>query len=205
MSKDDDNVDNPNKDDKNKSGDDKETLDDMLENVKLEDEQTDNANQNASTQDTSDDSKIDTKQVLDEVDKTNKRLDAFEELERTKLLNADIESASTTVAEIAKVDPRIAKGHLYALAEENKKFAKVFEQRMDHPDVFQKALKKVGEELFEANKVKVDPQLANDQDALTNANNLGQQNAQVQEKNQEWAGKKDGEFLSEFNQLAQSG
>ena len=116
------------------------------------------------------------------------------ESEQQRLINEAVDNAVETINDGVDGDKRLADSFLNSQYQRDPNFKKVFDNRAENPEAYEKALGVLKTEWAGMNQNRIDPQIAENQRALKDSQQAGS-TYQTQEVDQELAGMSDGDFM----------
>lgn len=96
----------------------------------------------------------------------SEKLSSKEQKEYVDAQMRDLDEAIKTIGKDVEIDPMFIEGALHTTYNRDKNFQKIFDNRAQNPEAYQKALSVISQQLKVKSSVKMDPQLAENSRAL---------------------------------------
>jgi len=137
-----------------------------------------------------------------QVSDVNSRLSNFENNQKVETTKQAISSAVDQVNEVVKQDPDIVESFLNVRYNNDKQFAKIWDNRDQNPSALKEALSVVSRDMQDKFAVVRDPQIAEDQRAINEATRSTNQSVSRDSVADKMEKLNDAEFDIEWNKLA---
>lgn len=140
---------------------------------------------------------IQTRTINDTLSTLVEKVQGYEQSVNQQKVDADVEKAVSVINEKLKVDPKMAEIAMEMEYRANPAFKKIWDNRNQNPEAFNKALGVIGDKWAGKFVNQADPQLAeNVRAAKTSQQTMG--SAPKEDPDSKWSGLSDGEFAVQW-------
>ena len=143
-------------------------------------------------------------EIAGKAEESMKTVNELAESEQRRVLNEAVDNAVEKINDGVDGDKALADTFLNSQYQRDPNFKKVFDNRNENPEAYEKALGLLKTEWASMNQKSIDPQVAENQRALRESQQSGS-TYQTVERDQEMANMSDGDFLREARTMARNG